>query len=549
MENGEHSAYCVLREKTKRKDAKSAQRLSRITQYAILSRTMIAQQTASESQASILDVIKNRNFTKLWSAQMLSQTAQQIVNLALVLQVDSLTHSGTATSGIIVAFTIPAILFAAIAGVFVERNSKKLMLVMTNIARGVLVLLYTLINPEWGVGIVLPLFYIVTLLFSGVSQFFNPAEASMIPMVVQKRELISANSLFNLTLSAAQLVGFVVLGPLLLNTIFHNNYNGLYVVIFILCLAAAGMTYLLPQDQPAATVTARRAAGEVVSAKSVATGTTEIARTGFRQALEELAEGWRFIRRDMVIMSAILYWSIAIAVFMMLGVIGPGFLERALGIDKSQLFYILMPGGLGLVIGVLTVGRIAKPENRESMINWSLLMAGITLLAFAAVHTVLTWAYQLLGRGSGAVPPEWLTLGLLGFLTMLLGFFNSFISVPAQTALQERAPEEIRARVFSAFYTVSNAILIVPVLLSGALADWIGYPQTVAVIGALVIVIAAVGLYHSRGRRGEGAGITGTGTGSNGHVTPQEAEAALAVGSPAPRPLPAEAQPKPSSTK
>lgn len=476
---------------------------------------------------------------------MLSQTAQQIVNLALVLQVDSIARSGTATSGIIVAFTIPAILFAAIAGVFVERNSKKLMLVMTNIARGALVLLYTLINPEWGIGVVLPLFYLVTLLFSGVSQFFNPAEASMIPMVVKQRELISANSLFNLTLSAAQLVGFVVLGPLLLNTIFRNNYNGLYIVIFVLCLAAAGMTYLLPQDEPAATAAARRAAGEIVSPKSVASGSTEIVKTGFRQALDELVEGWRFIRRDQVIMSAILYWSIAIAVFMMLGVIGPGFLERALGIDKSQLFYILMPGGLGLVIGVLTVGRIAKPENRESMINWSLLMAGITLLAFASVHTVLVWAYSLAGRGQNNVAPEWLILGLLGFLTMLLGFFNSFISVPAQTALQERAPEEIRARVFSAFYTVSNAILIVPVLLSGALADWIGYQQAVASIGILVIVIAAVGLYRSRHRRGQ----PGQAAGATGHVSPREVEAALAVGSPAPRPLPADTQQEPSKAK
>lgn len=507
---------------------------------------MIAQEETNESHASILDVIKNSNFTKLWSAQMLSQTAQQIVNLALVLQVYSISRSPTANSGIIVAFTIPAILFAAIAGVFVERNSKKLMLVLTNIARGVLVLLYTLINPAWGVGIVLPLFYVITLVFSGVSQFFNPAEASMIPMVVKKKELISANSLFNLTLSAAQLVGFVVLGPLLLNTIFHNNYNGLYFVIAILCFAAAGMTYLLPQDQTAATVAARRAAGEVVSAKSVASGTTEIARTGFKQALEELVEGWRFIRNDPVIMSAILYWSIAIAVFMMLGVIGPGFLDQALGIDQSQLLYILLPGGLGLVAGVLIVGRIATPENRESMINWSLFAAGILLFLFASVHTVLVWIYRLVGRGSNAAAPEWLVLALLGFLTMLLGFFNSFISVPAQTALQERAPEEIRARVFSAFYTVSNIILLVPVLVSGTLAGLIGYQETVALIGVLVVAIAATGLYRSRHRRG---GVGAINTAANGHATAQEAQAALAVGSPAPLPIPADTEQEPSSVK
>ena len=55
----------------------------------------------------------------------------------------------------------------------------------------------------------------------------------------------------------------------------------------------------------------------------VATGATEIARSGFENARDELIEGWAFIRRDKVILSAIIYWSIAITVFMMLGTIGP----------------------------------------------------------------------------------------------------------------------------------------------------------------------------------------------------------------------------------
>src|SRR5947209_4004724 len=89
--------------------------------------------------ATIRDVLRNPNFVKLWAAQILSQTAQQIVNYALVLQVANITGSSTAVSGIIIAFTIPAILFAAIACVFAERNSKKNMLVLTHLARGVMV--------------------------------------------------------------------------------------------------------------------------------------------------------------------------------------------------------------------------------------------------------------------------------------------------------------------------------------------------------------------------------------------------------------------------
>lgn len=497
---------------------------------------MIEQVEAPVQQGSMVEVVKNSNFTKLWTAQILSQTAQQIVNFALVLQVAALTHSGTATSGIIISFTIPAILFAAIAGVFVERNSKKLMLTITNLARGVMALAFMLPSLQIAAGFELPLFYIITFLFSSVSQLFAPAEASMIPLVVKRNELVQANSLFNLTLSATQLGGFVLIGPLLLNTVFHENYNGLYFVISILCFAAAGFTYLLPNDE--ATAADKRVQGEQVNARSVAAGTTEIARSGFREALDELTEGWSFIRRDPVIMSAILYWSIAIAVFMMLGAIGPNFLTN-IGIDQSNLFYILLPGGLGLVGGVILVGRIATPANREKMINWNLLFAGMTLVVFAIADSALGWLFSATKQGA---PPSWLILGLLGFLTLLLGGFNSFISVPSQTALQEHAPENIRARVFSAFYTVSNIILVVPVFFAGALADTFGYPQTVVGIGAVVITIAWVGLVRSRSRRN--VGRPDTTPLSSGVVTRQEAEAALTVASPAPRPMSAEAQQK-----
>lgn len=127
-----------------------------------------------------------------------------------------------------------------------------------------------------------------------------------------------------------------------------------------------------------------------------------------------------------------------------------------------------------------------------------------------------------------------LMLSLLGVLTLLLGVFNSFISVPAQTALQERSPEQIRARVFSAFYTVSNAILIIPVVFAAALADTLGHVPTVIGIGVVVILVAGLGLYRSRGGRGRGQ----TEPLLDGHLTREEAEAALAAGAPAPRPLP-----------
>jgi MFS family permease len=146
-----------------------------------------------------------------------------------------------------------------------------------------------------------------------------------------------------------------------------------------------------------------------------------------------------------------------------------------------------------------------------------------------------------------SAPPEMLVLGFLGFLTLLLGFFNSFISVPAQTALQERSPQQIRARVFSAFFTISNAILIVPVFFAGALGDWIGYAQAIFGIGVVVMIIAGIGLYRSRERRAVTRQLRASGAAksvANGRISPEEAEAALTAGTPAPRPLMAREQQK-----
>ena len=125
-----------------------------------------------------------------------------------------------------------------------------------------------------------------------------------------------------------------------------------------------------------------------------------------------------------------------------------------------------------------------------------------------------------------------LMLVLLGVMAFLLGLLNSFIAVPAQTALQERSPEDIRARVFSVFFTVSNIILIIPVFFAGALADSLGYPQTVAAISLVVVFIAGYGLYRSRKEEEPPEHA------ADGRLTREEAEAALTAASPAPQPLP-----------
>src|SRR5690242_18545468 len=94
----------------------------------------------------LLSALKVRPFLFLWLAEVLSQIASNMTNFILLLVVFSLTGSNTAVSGIMIAFLLPAILFGIFAGVFVDHQDKKHVLTVTNIIRGVILLLLVVLN-------------------------------------------------------------------------------------------------------------------------------------------------------------------------------------------------------------------------------------------------------------------------------------------------------------------------------------------------------------------------------------------------------------------
>ncbi|MBD0392983.1 MAG: arabinose efflux permease, partial [Microcoleus sp. C1-bin4] len=91
-----------------------------------------------EKETAFLPVLKNRNFLALWSGQVFSQLADKVYLVLTIALVASRFQAPDQTisrwvSAIMIAFTIPAVLFGAAAGVYVDRWSKKAVLVATNL--------------------------------------------------------------------------------------------------------------------------------------------------------------------------------------------------------------------------------------------------------------------------------------------------------------------------------------------------------------------------------------------------------------------------------
>ena len=97
-----------------------------------------------------LAVLKNRNFLTLWSGQIFSQLADKVLLVLMIAIIESQFQSANQSisgwvSAIMIASTIPAVLFGSVAGVFVDRWHKKEVLVITNLLRGVLLLILPLL--------------------------------------------------------------------------------------------------------------------------------------------------------------------------------------------------------------------------------------------------------------------------------------------------------------------------------------------------------------------------------------------------------------------
>ena len=186
----------------------------------------------NESEGA-LAVFRNASFLRLWLSQAATQIGGNMVLFGLTVIVSS-TQPNTAVSLLILSFLVPAVLFSAVAGVYVDRVDRRLVLIATNILRGFAMIGLVLVGDQFLLILLLNIFV------STVTVFFAPAEAAMIPEVVPRHQLLSANGVFTITLNAAFAIGFALLGPLVINL---AGPQAVIVVVAALYFLAAGLLF------------------------------------------------------------------------------------------------------------------------------------------------------------------------------------------------------------------------------------------------------------------------------------------------------------------
>ncbi len=451
-----------------------------------------AQDRQGSQFAGFRRVLTNRHFLLLWLAQLISQTVLNAANFGIVVLVQESARSPLLTGLALIAFLLPGVPFSALAGVIVDRMKKRQVLWVSNLLRMVMMLLICaslLFNRTalW------PLFAL-TFLSSLISQFFTPAEGASIPLLVGEQELMPALSLFNITITLAQAIGFLLLGRVVA-AIFPNftlhigsvalafqSMDMLFVVLAFLYALCAVLILCIPLSAfESEQVKKTRGDDEPFEL-----------RQALRTIWHDIVESWKTIRADHLLFFAVIQLSFAGIIMQVISALAPTFVQQVLHRPAADMAVVLAPAGIGLVGASFLLPRMTSRIGKAPLSLGSMIVLAFGFMLMASSQ----WLVSLFDPRHGNSSPLlfWLTL----LVVFVLGVAVASANVPAQTLMQERSPEEGRARILSLQLMLFNAGTIPILLFASAFAQFIGLHPAIFLISACILLASWWGIFYIR---------------------------------------------------
>ncbi len=386
----------------------------------------------------------------LWFGQVVSQVADKVFFVLLISLLENYQSppgfENSMRSALMIAFTLPAILFGSAAGIFVDRLPKKQVMIAADILRAALMLLIPLLPKQFFILLV------ITFLISSVTQFFAPAEQAAIPLLVRRENLMSANALFTTTMMGSLIVGFAIGEPVLslVKTWAGEDSQEFFVAGVYLLAALSGLFVTLKEKK--------------LNTKDLGI-----------HPWNDFKEGLRYLWQNRLVRNAMMQLTVLYSVFAALTVLAFSLAER-IGLKPTQFGFLLAAAGIGVVFGAGILGNWGDRFHHQP-----LPLVGFVSMAF--VLAVFTFTKHI-------------GLGLA--LSGLLGLAASLIGVPMQTVIHTATEETMRGKVFGFQNNVVNIALSVPLAVAGPLTDRLGLG---VVLVGMSIVVAVAGIWAWRNTR------------------------------------------------
>ncbi len=399
-------------------------------------RPVTAAAAAVPQQPSPYAVLRNQSFRRIWTAQLVSTIGDALTSLAAGIIVYQRTGSALNVGLMLMATAVPTLVVGLIAGVVVDRYDRKKIMVASDLIRAGLVVTLPFLVSQSVIWL-----YVIVMLSSSVTQFFSPANESVLPEVASEEELGAANAIMAIAQFGSTAVGFAAAGFLATTgsielVFFIDSLTFLFSAVMI------GLVKIAPLE-----VTEHTTLGE------------QIRNIGF---------GAKFIWKTPILRSLNIVRVPVLLAFGMQNVLLLPFAIRAL--HATEFEYGLQEGltSVGFVIGSLAMARLADRLREGQWLFLSFIAMGLMGLAYSLQTMV------------------WIAIALIA----ISGVMNAPSFVAGRLINQRNTPREARGRVFSTSYVLRDVVYLTGMGLAG-LADLFDV-RILFVVSSLVVIGAGL---------------------------------------------------------
>jgi MFS family permease len=407
-------------------------------------------------------VLAEPNFRRLFSVRLISQTGDGIVTAGIGTYVFFNAETFTSPAAAAVAFTVlylPYSLIGPFAGVFIDRWSRRQILVLSALLRSAFVVLTAVLMASGNRGVPL---YAAYLLVLGVNRFFLASLSAALPHVVPADKLVMANAVSPTAGGIMALIGGLVAGGL--NAATGDTERGAAITMLVAggCYVAASLVattmrrdLLGPVREPGAppgrllsdlaSVTAELAAGARYAAR----------RRGPASALGATG-GSKFLYGILFVMSILLYRNY--------------FYPSSAPVAEGHYLVLASVSGIGYFCAALVVPPAARRLSKPALITLLLAVCAVATGAFGETFDQIAF----------------LAFGFFLYLT------SQGVAICAVTILQEDVDDAYRGRMFAFYDVMFNVTIAAGALISVGFMPRTGKsPVLMGVVAAAYAVVAA----------------------------------------------------------
>jgi MFS family permease len=394
-------------------------------------------------------------------ASTVSDFGTYITNIAIQVIVVFRLHEGAAGVGLVTAARwLPYLLFGLVAGVLVEHSRRRPLLIVTDLVRGLLLIVVPVLALIHHLSLVVLMLFMAA--FGLMSLLNDAASQSFLPRLVQANQLTSANARLDQSGAVAQASGPAIGGGLI------SLLTAPWAVLFdAASYVASGLLLLrIPISEPP-----RRS-------------------VSLRDVRREAREGLRWIYKHATLRPLALSthgWFLCYAVA---GAVLPLFVLRTLGISPFGYGVALSVAGVGALVGSLAATRLGARFGCGRVV------------VTCRVTTAVSWALMALSHHhlSG-----WI---MLGAGQLLLGLSMGAENANEMGYWQAVTPDALQGRMNATRRSINRAMIVIGAPAGGFLGDAIGYrPMLWIASGGFLVVAITLGLSKFRNARIDAATI------------------------------------------